>query len=272
MAPVYSGSSTRFKINRSLNLLQQLNKTSHNVSCSLDSTEPTETERKWEDEGYKKAKISELDTSKYYKNGEEFTHYLDFTLVNFLDSGWNLSTIDKTLQQVSQIFGKQCGIHIRSAKVIQSQSPLGTSNLRKHDQDMELSKSAPTKNRPLFYFIKSYTNGDTAYSLRPKEAKKLDQTYYSAFITNQVNTKDYKKTRRKNYSPTAHELAHLLCRCDHSTKDEFSIMADDPTYRNNKISEKFCKKMKGESQKSSFEKSPFLKKYDKPLEIKKNDV
>ena len=184
-----------------------------------NSTNAQSEKTKWENSGFKNVEYKE-----YAKNEfSGFTHALDLTLVNLRGSGWTEPLIKKTIKRVAEVYA-QIGVKIENVKYFEVDPPYGRVDISdEKDQDFDLAKLLPTNKRPVIFFIKSNIEGDSGFAWTKDNAN--PPLADIAFITYKVNSSDYIKKREKGYSTTAHEIAHILCECDHIEGTDYNILS-----------------------------------------------
>ncbi|WJJ96525.1 hypothetical protein [Algibacter luteus] len=198
-------------------------------------------EKKWIDAGYKNAQISNLNFNKFYTDtdSDNFTHDMDLILVNLRGSGWDKELIIKTIQKTAEVY-EQCGIKIKNVKYIEAYSPIEKLDISYNDYDhYKFGYKLPVANRPVLFFIRSNVEGKTATTFpSDKETPPISNI---AFITFEVNKNEYKLERPEGYSPTAHELAHILCGCsEHNKIKKSNILTNYYDLRDNTITKEQC--------------------------------
>ena len=211
---------------------------SYNYNTYAQKTKPTLEEEKWIEKGYKNTKITNFNINVFYYGNEKFTYAMDLILVNLRGSGWDKQNIKKTISKVAEVY-LQCGIKIGSAKYVEADAPYGLIDFSKKEfHHYALAFELPLSERPVIFFAKSNLEEKSAFA----NSNRLEDPPVSntVFILSKVNSKEYKEKRPEDYSPTAHELAHLFCDCPHNDIKEPNILSKYYDVRDNSISKEQC--------------------------------
>jgi len=195
----------------------------YNLAISQANSHHKQTEQKWNNAGFKNTKVTNFDTDDFYYGYEVFTHVMELTVVNLRGSGWDEQLIKKTISRAAEVY-VQCGIKIKNLTYIEADPPYDRVDISEEkNQDGALAKLLPISSRPVVFFIRSQIEGKTGFAWPKEFADPPIQN--TAFITSEVNTFEYREKREKGYSPTAHEIAHLLGNCEHIEGEEYNILS-----------------------------------------------
>ena len=216
------------------------------------SSKSTSEEQMWRESGYRNAIVSEFIVDEFYTGLEHiaFTHAMDLTLVNLRGSGWGQELVNKTIKRAAEVYAT-IGIKFSSVKYVEADPPGNRVDIsQEENHDSTLAIRTPIKSRPVIFFIRSNVEGDTAFAwpLDSADPPLADV----GFITSLVNTKEYKDERTPQYSPTSHEIAHLLSNSqEHIKGEEYNILSDYYNRLDSSITEE---------QSDTFKRSPLLRK------------
>lgn len=169
-----------------------------------------------------------------------YTHEFDLSLVMFKGSGWSEELVRSSITRVSEIY-RQCGIRVGKAKLVMIEPPNDWIDITL-DRDRELAKMTPHMSKPTLYFVRSSLEGYTAYAWDKSGCSR--ERCDTAWITNDINSAAYKRYRDSNYSPIAHEIAHLLGNCDHIKNDSKNILGNSASTVNDQIMQDQCESFK----------------------------
>lgn len=200
-------------------------------------------EQKWNQVGFGQTRIENLDVKIY-------THEFDLSLVIFRDTGWTKKEVLTRMQRVAEIY-TQCNIQLKSIKLVVTNAPRGWIDIdtdpKGENRDIRMAAVTPDIStlKPIIYFIRSIADESTGLAQiddgRLPPSHPLTNTIW---MPHEVTTEEYKNRRDSRYSPIAHEVAHILCRCGHIPGDEDNILSQYYDAANAQITPEQCEQFK----------------------------
>ena len=180
-----------------------------------------------------------------------YTHAFDLSLVMFRDTGWSKKEVLTRMKRVAEIYG-QCDIQLKSIKLVTTNASRGWIDIDTEDtpegenRDIRIAavtpKSAP---EPIIYLIRSIKDRTTGIAwFEDEETPASHPLANTIWMPHDVTTEEYKNRRDSRYSPIAHELAHILCRCGHIPGDEDNILSRYYDAANDQITPGQCAQFK----------------------------
>lgn len=168
-------------------------------------------------------------------------------------SGWTPELVKSEFQRVQKIYD-QCQIRID----LQDIRELEADDERLHllgQSDFDIVTELGISARPIVVFAGSmpvaYSHSDEYSPMSVQKA--LANT---SFLGWDIETPQYKEARDPNYSPVAHELAHVLCNCGHMQPGIHNLLSGDAHYVNDYVTPEQC---------DTFRHSPLVKPLNKTV-------
>lgn len=243
------------------------------VTNTLDSPPATCDSRDgnaapWVREGWKAPLLQRIGWKENLSGKQDcrkFTHEFTPTFVVSRKAGWTEAMIRDHLGASAEIYA-QCGIRVGTTQVYWvDETPLGLDLTT--DTAAKLTFRTPVEARPLVYFVRvpgtSYNSMSkknenmTAYAYArmsldkvPEEQRKFPQD--TAYMGYEIRSNEYRSARSRfgRYDTVAHELAHILCNCDHVSGPEPNLLQDYQGLVSPKVKPSQC---------DAFKKSPLVR-------------
>lgn len=171
----------------------------------------------------------------------KYSHQIEITPIVFRDTSWTAEIVEVSLSRVAEVYS-QCGIKILAPTLFLVDALNNKTDLTM-EQEQEVVNAMPLKQRPLIYFLNGFEDGSPAHAYGIDNCKDTPLKCNSAWISRYVKSDYYKELRDPNYSPIAHELAHILGNRGHVSEVK-NILADTPDLVNDQITEEQCQAFK----------------------------
>jgi hypothetical protein len=198
----------------------------------LHSQTPAEVEverQKWQAAGFKDPEVRLIDTGKFYRVGETFTHKFDLTLVLLRGSGWTKKAVVRRLQKLARIYAPY-RIKIGLVKLVTADSPNGMIDfLRPGSGDIDIALKTPRTFKPIIYYIRSVPPFNAYSWIEHSDNEAVpDAIKNTAWISLTADMALNKKIRPPDYLTEAHELGHILLdSLQHHQAGAANLMAAD---------------------------------------------
>lgn len=193
--------------------------------------------QKWEEAGFKKPKLTMVDTARFYRSSAGFSHQVDLTLIMFRNTGWTKRNIIRRLGKLSRILASY-QIKIGYTMLVIADSPNGMIDFwRPGTGDFEIAQMTPDTPRPVFYYIRSVPQFN-AYSWTEHSSNKSlpEAIKNTAWISLSADMELNKKIRHSDYLTEAHELGHILLdSLQHYQPGIPNLMAEDHKLVNSRL-------------------------------------
>ncbi|MBI3550683.1 MAG: hypothetical protein HY078_16725 [Elusimicrobia bacterium] len=200
----------------------------------------SEDERsRWANAGFGSPEVASL-TLPPAASSARITHELPLTLVMFRNAGWTPETVRATVERTAEILS-QCAIGIRRVTLVVADAPESSPDIDApgRGRDLRIGASIPPSEKPVVFFVGKTHDGNAAWSFNRKyvELWRLDpRVLDTAWVSSEVLSASYRASRHPAYSPTAHELAHILGNRGHVEEPNI-LSAFSP---NDRITEEQC--------------------------------
>jgi hypothetical protein len=209
----------------------------------------------WPDARFEKARIREVASEELYDGGSPGLRWkLPLTLLLLDETNWTEARALRQLRKTAKIFAA-CEIELDGVLLARGRGPGG-----RHDINMaalypksdlpadvvDLSRLIPSGAPwPRAFFVgqllgdevlaRAYQQGDVS----DEEARR-----FPYMNTAWIAYRAYWEGRTAEYSPLAHELAHVLCRCAHTGGDRRHLLHEKRNFLGALVLEQDCRKMR----------------------------
>lgn len=199
---------------------------------------------RWSQAGFGHPEILSFSMQGSSNSSVHFTHKLDLSLVMFRNADWTVEMVKASMTQAAEIY-QQCGIRLDKATLVVVDAPEGLVDIDKiwEGRDLAIAERIPDLKKPIIYFVRSSQDGNNAWA-NPKYFVKNKALQDTAWITAGVNSDSYKYIRDPEYSPIAHEIAHLLGNRAHVGWGINNILGGRPNNTNAEITPEQCRDFK----------------------------
>lgn len=240
-----------------------------NAPCASCDAQGNAWKERWTREGWKNLSSQRIhwkeSTPKNY-DCKKFSHEFTPTFVVARKAGWTEASIRDHLSETAKIYS-QCGIRVGSTNVIwDDETPQGLD--LDSGKAVKLSMRTPIESKPVVFFVRvpgmaydamlKENRADSAYAFAarsfsdPRTEAYRKSAQDTAYMGIEIDTPEYRKSRNfhSRYDTVAHELAHILCNCDHVDGPEDNLLQSYEGLMSGKIKPAQCE---------TFRKSPLTR-------------
>ncbi len=224
------------------------------LASGLSSAQKESGFKQWTESSFQDAQIRVIAEYEIYPTGRPVLPYtLDTTILYLRGTPWTEARALRHIRRTAAIF-EPCGINLGTVQ-------LGRLYLPKADRRLDTSLPDPATGVPdtadrlaallptdAVYpvaFLIGRVDGtrSMAISYRPR----TDQHTQAAFLnTAWIGYQAHWFPRKDDqYSPLAHELAHLLCRCGHSDTEQHHLLHSARNFLSSDVLPEHCQRFQG---------------------------
>ena len=218
--------------------------------------EPRSAFGPWPQAGFENAEQRTLSTGEVYPQGSpELPFRLNATVLFDRGTPWTQARAISQIRRTASIFAP-CGIALRRVRLVRLRLPPGLRRLGAagDDSDSEVHPSVvtlaaalpPETDYPVAFFVGRIAAGDSlAVSYQAPLASGATAPHFdTAWIGYQAH---WLPRADERYSPLAHELAHLLCRCGHSSGTERHLLHEARNFLSADVLPEHCERFRESS-------------------------
>lgn len=215
--------------------------------------EPRSAFGPWPEAGFENAEQRTLSVREIYPEGlPELPYRMDATVLFDRGTPWTPARAIGQIRRTAAIFAP-CGIALRRVRLVRLRLPPGLRRLGAagNDSDSDVPRNVvalaaslpPETDYPVAFFVGRVEAGDSlAVSYQAPESSGATAPYFdTAWIGYQAHWLPRADDR---YSPLAHELAHLLCRCGHSSGTERHLLHEARNFLSADVLPEHCERFR----------------------------
>ncbi len=160
-------------------------------------------------------------------------------LIVLKNGAWGPETVYPHVERAQRIFAR-CGIRFAPVKIDYAEAP---GFARRPPFDQELAEAVmPGHAKPALFFFDGA--GSEAYGEDFSDSSPRKILEYTGWIASQINTPDYVKARHPAYDTVAHEIAHMLCNCGHTSPGLPNLLSGQAEFVNDEVTPQQCEQFR----------------------------
>lgn len=212
--------------------------------AQFSGPEITEQEERWANAGFEEP--DHIRFNPVTDRDVEMTHEMELNSVILRGSGWERERVIQHLNYASDVLA-QCGIKVNNVNITEVAEPSGNvdflasgdlpqghpSALSRTERMDSFARRNPNRQRPVFVFVRDTGPNYNAYTTfadkyRYNNEIIPDELYDEAPRLNYSFVSQGVETNYPEFSSVAHELAHMLCQCDHDDSEP-NLLSTNPS-------------------------------------------